>query len=205
MGVIDTEQLLSRAAAGDTVAIDHLFASHRDRLRRMIGVHLDAELLSRIDPSDIVQDTYTEAARRFPEYLQERPIPFYPWLRQLAWDRLVQLRRKHAQAHWRSVRREVANDMFLSDHSATQLADRLAARGSSPSRQAVRVEMRRRLRAALDCLASPDREVLVLRFLEQLSTRETAAVLGTSEVAARVRQLRALQRLQQILGDNSLE
>jgi DNA-directed RNA polymerase specialized sigma24 family protein len=41
----------------------------------------------------------------------------------------------------------------------------------------------------------------VLRHLEQLSVREAAAVLGVSEGALKVRQLRALERLRDLLGD----
>jgi RNA polymerase sigma factor (sigma-70 family) len=53
-------------------------------------------------------------------------------------------------------------------------------------------------------LSANDRRVLVLRFLEQLSTAETAAVLEISETAVRMRQLRAIQRVQKLL-DTSIE
>jgi DNA-directed RNA polymerase specialized sigma24 family protein len=58
---------------------------------------------------------------------------------------------------------------------------------------------RARLRTALGQLASPDREVLVLRYLEQLTTTEAAAVLGVSGSAVKMRVLRALQRLRELL------
>jgi RNA polymerase sigma-70 factor, ECF subfamily len=45
-----------------------------------------------------------------------------------------------------------------------------------------------------------DREVLVLRHLEQLSTRDMAAILGISEGAVKVRHLRALRRFRQLLN-----
>ena len=54
------------------------------------------------------------------------------------------------------------------------------------------------VRAALDRLSTRDREVLVMRYLEQLSTREIAAALCTTEGAIKVRHLRALERLQSI-------
>jgi RNA polymerase sigma-70 factor (ECF subfamily) len=47
--------------------------------------------------------------------------------------------------------------------------------------------------------------VLVLRYLEDLSTRELAAVLGLSESAVKMRQLRALCRLRDLLGDDLAE
>jgi RNA polymerase sigma factor (sigma-70 family) len=62
--------------------------------------------------------------------------------------------------------------------------------------------MRQRVRAALDRLAGEEREVLVLRYLEQLSAREVGAVLGISEAAAKKRALRALQRLRDLLEND---
>jgi RNA polymerase sigma-70 factor (ECF subfamily) len=54
-------------------------------------------------------------------------------------------------------------------------------------------------------LSERDREVLVLRYLEHLSTREIAAVLGLAEAGVKTRQLRALQRLRDLLGDDDSE
>ena len=55
------------------------------------------------------------------------------------------------------------------------------------------------MRRALEQLADRDCEVLVLRYLEQHSTAETAAVLGLGDGAVKMRLLRALQRLRDIL------
>ena len=60
-----------------------------------------------------------EASRRLPEYLERGDCAFYPWLRQIAWERLVQLHRRHIEAERRTVRREVRREMTLSDASAT--------------------------------------------------------------------------------------
>ena len=77
-------ELLDRAARGDSSATDKLLTCNRDRLVRMVEVRMDARMASRVDPSDVVQETMTVAAARLPVYLVERPIPFYPWLRQIA-------------------------------------------------------------------------------------------------------------------------
>jgi RNA polymerase sigma-70 factor (ECF subfamily) len=60
------------------------------------------------------------------------------------------------------------------------------------------------VRAALDALPERDREVLVLRFLEDLPTAEAAAVLGVGEGALKMRVVRALQRLRELLGGEDL-
>ena len=99
----DTDSLLKQASAGDREAREQLLIRHRDRLTRMVAVRLDRTLAARVDPSDVVQETLTDAARRLDDYLRERPMPYYPWLRRLASDRLDKVHRRHT-ARRRSVR-----------------------------------------------------------------------------------------------------
>jgi RNA polymerase sigma-70 factor (ECF subfamily) len=200
----DTEQLLQRAADGDNAARDRLLQRYRRRLRRMVAVRFDLRLAARVDPSDVVQETLAEAAAQLDRYLQERPLPFYPWLRQIAQRRLIDLHRRHVRAQRRTVIREEARG-GLPDRSAVALAERLFGRLSSPSARLHRQERCDRVRAALAALSETDREVLALRILEGLPTRETAAVLGLSEVAVRSRQVRALERLKVLLGPDLTE
>jgi RNA polymerase sigma-70 factor (ECF subfamily) len=195
------DPLLQRAAAGDADARQRLLVVHQKRLRQMIAVRMDRRLAARIDPSDVVQDTLAEAVQQLSDYLRQPALPFYPWLRQLALKRLVDLHRRHVLAQKRSVRREERWGMPLPDESAVELAARLLARGSSPSARLRRQELYGRVRAAMAELAEPDREVLVLRHLEELSTAEIAVVLGISPGAVYTRHLRALQRLRSLLGD----
>jgi RNA polymerase sigma-70 factor, ECF subfamily len=199
----DTDELLRRAEQGDGQARQAVLVRHRERLKQMVAVHLDHRLAARVDPSDVVQEALFDAAQGLDEYLRQRPVPFYPWLRQLAWERLIDLNRRHLHAQRRSVKREEPLALHLSDESAQQLAERVLARQSSPSNQAIRSELRARIRAALDRLGQRDREVLVLRHLEQLSTRETASVLGISEGSVKTRHLRALERLRTLLESES--
>jgi RNA polymerase sigma-70 factor (ECF subfamily) len=126
-------------------------------------------------------------------------------LRQLAWERLAKLHRHHLQAQKRSTLREQPWQWEPSDESALALANRLLARGSGPSRHLLREELRRRVREALTRLPERDREILVMRYLEQLSTREMAAVLGIAEGAVKTRHVRALERLRGILGPDLSE
>jgi RNA polymerase sigma-70 factor (ECF subfamily) len=198
----DTEELLRRAGQGDGEARSALLQRHRRRLRRMVAFRMDPRLAARVDPSDVVQDSLVEAERRLDDYLRRRPLPFYPWLRQIAWDRLVEQHRRHLRARRRSVLREEDRPLGLPGSSVLQLADQLLAQEQGPSEALMREEMRQRVRAALDALLGPEREVLVLRYLEQLSAREVGAVLGVSEAAAKKRALRALQRLRALLENN---
>ena len=80
----DTDVLLQRASAGDESARGVLFARHRGRLLQMVSARLDSRLAARVDPSDIVQEALVDASRMLSDYLEHRPLPFYPWLRKLA-------------------------------------------------------------------------------------------------------------------------
>src|SRR5437588_12001690 len=100
----DTDELLARVRRGDGSARQLLWARHRQRLRRMIALRLDRRLRARVDPSDVVQEALTEADHELGKYLREQPLPFYPWLRQIAVDRLAKLHRRHLEAGRRSAR-----------------------------------------------------------------------------------------------------
>jgi RNA polymerase sigma-70 factor (ECF subfamily) len=201
----DTEELLRQAGAGDAAARDDLLARHRDRLRKMVGWRMDRRLAARVDPSDVVQEVLAEANRKLDRYLHEKPLPFHAWLRSLAWEHLTALHRRHVRARRRSVLREEPGVLNLPDESAAELAARLVTSATSPTQQALRQELRQRVRLALGRLSARDREVLVLRNLEQLSVADTAEVMGVSEGAVKVRHLRALERLRAILEGGEQE
>jgi RNA polymerase sigma-70 factor (ECF subfamily) len=193
----DTEELLREAAAGDSHSVELLLDRHRRRLRQMVAVRMDPRLKTRLDPSDVVQDTLAEAHRQLPDFLKRRPLPFYPWLRQIAWNRLVDLHRRHI----RSRRRAVGRDVSIDARSAARLLERLTESGSTPSRNALREELRRRVQDAIGKLSPAEREVIVLRHLEQLSVAEVASVLEIPEGTVKSRHFRALERLQRMLAE----
>jgi RNA polymerase sigma-70 factor (ECF subfamily) len=198
----DTDQLLDAVRRGDAQARGRLLERHRPKLRRMVAVRLDRRLAARLDPSDVVQDSLLEAAARMDEYVRDRPLPFYPWLRRIAADPLADARRRHLHAGRRSVGRE--EPPGLPGESVLELAERLLAPASAPSARLRRRERRQRVRAALESLPERDREVLVLRYLEDLSTADAAAVLGVGEGAVKMRLVRALQRLRDLLDEEDL-
>ena len=102
----DTDHLLEAVSRGDSAARGQLLERHRPKLRRMVAVRLDRRLAARVDPSDVVQEAMAEAAARLDEYVRDRPLPFYPWLRCIVSDRLADASRRHLHARRRSVGRE---------------------------------------------------------------------------------------------------
>ena len=87
------------------------------------------------------------------------------------------------------------------DASADQLVRRLFAADTSPSNRVIRQERHERLKGALASPPERNREVLVMRHLEQVSTAEIAAKLEISEPVVKSRILRTLIRMREQLGD----
>jgi RNA polymerase sigma-70 factor (ECF subfamily) len=196
----ETQQLLRQARAGDAEAVDQLFTRHRAYVGQFVRLRLDPRLRARVDPSDVVQEAQLEAARRLDSFLRQPPMPFRLWLRQLAGDRLLMLRRYHLGAARRAVHREVV----LPEESSLVLARQLLAREATPSQHADQREMAQRVGRAVAQLPEADREILLMRTFEGLSFEEVAYTLGIDPAAARKRHGRALLRLHKILSEGGL-
>ncbi|GHF79154.1 SigE family RNA polymerase sigma factor [Streptomyces thermodiastaticus] len=81
-----------------------------------------------------------------------------------------------------------------SERSTDELPETAAATSDTP--------LRLTLLQALGQLPVKDRAVVVLRYWEDRSVQETAAVLDTSPAAVRTRCVRALARLRALLGED---
>jgi RNA polymerase sigma-70 factor (ECF subfamily) len=197
----DIAGLVERACDGDARALGELLGLHRDRLLRLVDLRMDHRLRGRIDPSDVVQEAYLDAACRFSEYPRNSDFPFFVWLRFLTTQKLAELHRHHLRVKARDANRDVSlYGGQLPQASSALLAAQLLGRGTAPSKAAMRSEYHCRLREALDSMEPADREIIVLRHFEQLSNAEMAKVMGLNESTASTRHLRALKRLKQILS-----
>jgi RNA polymerase sigma-70 factor (ECF subfamily) len=189
-----TRRLLDRARQGDRAAVGELLTRHRPAMRELVGLHLDPRLAARIDPSDVVQDAQVELARRLPDFLDRRPMPFRVWARKAAYERLLQLRQHHLRG-----KRAAGRERPLPDRSSLLLARPLLGRGPSPSQEAQARELAERVVRAVAALPDADQEILLLRHADGLPFAEAAALLGIDPAAARKRFGRALLRLRSAL------
>ncbi len=196
-------ELFEEARKGDRAAGGVILEGQRDRLRRMILARLDRRLAPRVDASDVVQDVLAEAARALPVYLNDPPLPLFPWLIQFARQRLAKLHRHHIAAARRSVSREERRPSGLDDLSGGGIARPGPANDTSPSGRMIRDEACERLRRAIARLSGSDQALLAMRNVEGLPIARIALRLGVSEGAVKVRHLRALRRLRSILEDPS--
>ena len=199
----DTENLLALVAQGNRDAENQLLDRHRERLKRMVDARLDARLVKRGDPSDVVQEALVEASRTLATYVTHRPVAFYPWLRQIAMNKLIDIHRTHLLTLKRSVQREAE---FAADNTDSGSLARwltgLVSQAQSPVDALIQQEVSQTVFRALESLDDDDREILMLRHVEQLSVAEVAEILGIAVGAVKSRHFRAIQQLRRWLDND---
>lgn len=195
-----TKELLAQAKVGDDSAVNQLMDRHRNSLRQLIRMRLDARIQKRVDVSDVVQDVLVEANRRLTTYIENPIMPFHLWLRQIAKDRIIDAHRRHRVSAKRSVDREQGMAIPRGhDHSSIQLASLLGDGGLTPAAAALQKEMAAKVEAAISRLDDKDCEIITMRHYEHLSNQEIGTILGLTEPAASMRYLRAIKRLKALM------
>ncbi|MEZ5962797.1 MAG: sigma-70 family RNA polymerase sigma factor [Planctomycetota bacterium] len=196
----EIESLVDRAKRGDHSALGELFERYRGRLRRLVDLRLDRRLQGRVDASDVLQEAYLDLAQKLPTYDHRRDLPFFLWLRLVTGERLQQIHRRHLTTKKRDADLEVSlHRGAMPAAESISLAKSLFGHLTSPSHGAIRAEIQIRLQELLNAMDPIDREIVVLRHMEELRNEEAAEVLGLSKTAASNRYIRALQRLRTAL------
>ena len=198
MSAILDDSGIERLRASGDAELAAVLEEHADRLDRIIDLRLDPRLAGRVDPADVVQETFLEARKKLPRYLAEATVPVFVWLRGVALDTLVHVHRRHL-AQMRDAGLDVSfqGPADSAGVSSQSLAGWLVGDLTSPSQAVQREETVARVTEALEGLDDIDREVLVLRHFEQLSNDEVAAIVGVKKAAASRRYTRALMRFKQ--------
>ena len=198
----ESGELIDRLQQGDERALAELFAQHHARLWRMVSFRMDPRLSHRLDPDDILQEAYLNAASRLEQFFfGDSSRSAFIWLRLVVMQTLINVHRRHLGAQARDVRREVAiRGWNYPQATSTSMVAQLLGDMTSPSQAAMRAEMAERIEKALETMDAVDREVLALRHFEELTNSEVADVLKIGQKAASIRYMRALARLKAVLG-----
>ncbi len=194
-----TDVLIQAARAGNPDAVNQLLDRHRAAIHRLVEMRLDRKVQQRVDVSDVVQDVLVEASGRLDKYLSDPAMAFHLWLRQIAWDRIIDTYRRHRVSAKRSMDREQPIRTGGVDESTMDLAIQLSDPGMGPAAIATQHEIAQRIETAIEKLDDTDREVILMRHYEHLSNMEISEVLGLQPPAASMRYLRAVRRLRTVL------
>jgi RNA polymerase sigma-70 factor (ECF subfamily) len=171
--------------------------SYRGYLRFLAQVELGRRLQSKVDASDIVQQSLLEAHQDLASLKGRTEAELVAWLRTILARNLLNTARDFA-AQKRNVRRERSLVQQL-DESSARLERFLAAEQTSPSQQVVRGEETARLAAALAELPDDQRTAVILKHFQGRSLAEIAAQLDRSTLAVAGLLKRGLKKLRQLM------
>ncbi len=186
-GIGSDAELLTRMQGGDAAAFAALMRSNNRRLYRLArGILKDAD-----DAEEAVQEGYFHAFTHLGGFAGDASLA--TWLARIVVNEaLDRLRRRRPSVEIGGLADSLAAD---------SMPGRLAHPPTSPEHLAARREIRREIEHAIDALPAAFRTVFVLRAVEQLSIKETAACLGIPPETVKTRFHRAKRLLRQALSE----
>ncbi|MFO0914349.1 MAG: sigma-70 family RNA polymerase sigma factor [Pirellulales bacterium] len=178
------------------VELDHF----RDYLRFLARTQLFANLQGKVDPSDIVQETFLQAHRNLHSFQGRTTQELAGWLRQILARNLMQAAR-HYSFDKRNIKRELSVEQQLANSSAV-LGSLLAQDGPAPSDRITQEERALQLAAQIERLPEAQREAIIMHYWQNLPLKEIAEQLDRSPEAVAGLIFRGLRNLRQRLpGD----
>jgi RNA polymerase sigma-70 factor, ECF subfamily len=171
----------------------------RSYLHLLAKLHLDPRLRSKLDASDIVQQTLLQAHQARDQFRGRGDGERAAWLRQILARNLA-----HAVRDFGRDKRDVAREQSLEavlDASSARLEAWLAGEQSSPSQQAQRNEQVVRVAEALDRLPEAQREAVVLHYFHGCLVADVGRQLGRSTEAVAGLLHRGLKSLREHLRE----
>jgi RNA polymerase sigma-70 factor, ECF subfamily len=192
-GARDVAHWLASARAGSEEALGQALEACRGYLLAIAQRELDPELQAKGGASDLVQETFLKAHRHFARFHGAAEAELLLWLRRLLLNNLLDFRR-HCQTEKRDAGREVKLD--AGDPSSRREGE-LPGTEPTPSNVVMAQEQALALQRTLSRLPEDYRQILVLRYQEELSFEEIAGLMQRSVNAVRKLWARAVERLQE--------
>jgi RNA polymerase sigma-70 factor (ECF subfamily) len=155
--------------------------AYRSYLRLLARAQLNERVQTRVDASDIVQETLLEAHRSLHQFHAAEAGDLTAWLRRILARRLAHAFRDHTRQR-RDVRRERSLEASLNASSA-RLQQFVADDVAPPSEQAESAERLQQLADALEALTPEQRESIILHYFQGCTVPQIAATMQRSESA----------------------
>ncbi len=184
-----TSHHLRGAVAGDMTALDELVRRVTPLLLSAASYRLRSLAGRACEPMDLVQDVWMRTLPRLGQ-LRERDGRLTPVL--LAWLGTT-LRRRARDLLETALRRHRTVPLADADDALPEVPE--ATRGVVS--RVVYAENRGLVDTALEALSDSDREIVLLRGVEQVPVVEVATLLAITPSAVKMRYLRALQHLRE--------
>lgn len=171
----------------------------RSYLRFLARVNLDPRLRAKLDPSDIVQQTFLQAHQAWATFRGQSEAELAGWLRQILARNLAQAVRDFGRDK-RNIEREQSLEAVV-QASSVHLETWLTAEESLPLEQAVLNEEILRMTSALERLPEPQSEAVILHYWRHQTVAQIAEVMGRAPMAIAGLLKRGLQNLRKQLTE----
>lgn len=195
-------ELISKAKGGDEAARDELLEGCRNYVRLMARSQVETWMQTKVDASDLIQQTLLEAYQGLSQFEGESEAEWYAWIKQILAHNTQDFIRQFRTAK-RDARKEVRLNRQGDDDSIRALD--LSAKLQTPSQLLIQDEREFELANAIAQLNEDYQEVIQLRNLQRLPFDEVAERMGRSRGAVQMLWARALKRLQEILNESASE
>ena len=169
-------RLVERAAGGDIEAFGELYSIYLDRIYRYVFYQVKDKMTA----EDITEDVFFKAWKVI-DSCKGRGETFSPWLYRIAHNQVIDI--------LRSSRKQLLT-------AEMETVDKV----SGPELEVEAELERQELLGLIACLPQNQRQVIILKFIEGLNNHEIGQVMGKSQGAVRVLQMRALARLRRELS-----
>ena len=182
------DELLARFATGEAAAFEVLLRRYQRPLYNFILRSVrDTEVAA-----DLLQDTFTRVLQHGSEW--NGSAKFSTWVYVIARNLCID----HAR-RMRHRRHASLDGPARAAPDGDPLVERIAAQRPDTEREAAGPDLRARIERAVEALPEEQREVFLMRQIQQMPFAEIAAVVVTSENTVKSRMLYALTRLQDAL------
>lgn len=180
--------LVAEARAGNAEAFSTLVRQYDRYIYRLaLNITGNAE-----DAEDVLQEALLKAYTKLGQF--QGGSRFYTWLVRIAVNEALMKLRKRGSEKTVSLDEPIEGDgQDLIPREVEDWAD-------NPEQRYGKIELERILRETIDKLEPQFRTVFVLRDVENLSTEETADMMGLSVPAVKSRLLRARLKARDLLG-----
>lgn len=194
--------MLRAARMGNREALGPLLEHYRPYLRLLAKLQVASRLKKELDASDVVQETFLDAARDFGRFRGNSEPELIAWLKQLLAANVADAHRRYLGTKKRNILKESQVREML-DQSSALIDRRIIDRSGSPSSLAVRSEQAIRLAQALERLRPAYHDVILLHHFHGQEFQQVAEQLGRSIHSVKNLWLRALVALKAELGESS--
>ena len=184
------EQLVSAYAAGDNNAFDQLLKRHKARLFNFIlSMVKDSDLAD-----DIFQETFVKAIVTIRQGRYNDQGKFIAWIYRIARNLIIDSYRQD----------KVENQLSTDDENGVNLLNRSEFSEGTVEDTLIGMQIEEDLRALVTELPESQRQVVDMRFYQNLSFKEIAEATGVSINTALGRMRYALINMRRIAAENNI-